>query len=96
MEVSFLFPTIHFSMPEMPPDIPPELKEQAELELKLAKRHQLTSSVLLRRSPLRLATACLPYAQLLASLPETVLRCYADGPQNPASSRSRAVQCLAL
>ncbi len=76
------FPDDPFSMPEMPPDIPPELKEQAELELKLAKRHQLTSSVLLRRSPLRLATACLPYAQLLASLPETVLRCYADGPQN--------------
>ncbi|KAK0229849.1 hypothetical protein EDD85DRAFT_939640 [Armillaria nabsnona] len=71
-----------FSMPQMPPDMPPELKEQAELELRLAKRHQLTSSVLLRRAPLRLATACLPHAQLLASLPETALRCYADGPQN--------------
>ncbi|KAK0460523.1 kinase-like domain-containing protein [Desarmillaria tabescens] len=73
-----------FSMPAMPPDtdISPELQEQANLELRLAKRHQLTSSVLLRRAPLCLATACVPHAQLLASLPETALRCYADGPQN--------------
>ncbi|PBK63876.1 hypothetical protein ARMSODRAFT_893613 [Armillaria solidipes] len=71
-----------FSMPVMPSAMPPELQQQADLELRLAKRHQLTSSVLLRRTPLRLATACVPHAQLLASLPETALRCYADGPQN--------------
>ncbi len=71
-----------FGMPVIPPDMPPALQEQAELELRLAKRHNLTSSVLLRRTPLRLAPACVPHAQLLASLPETAPHCYADGPQN--------------
>ncbi|PBK85287.1 hypothetical protein ARMGADRAFT_1087474 [Armillaria gallica] len=57
-------------MSVMLPAMPPTLQEQADLELRLAKRHQLTLSVLLRRVPLHLATACVPHAQLLASLPK--------------------------
>ncbi|KAG7445369.1 uncharacterized protein BT62DRAFT_1007097 [Guyanagaster necrorhizus] len=62
---------------------PPELREQADLELRLAKWHRLTSSVLLRRIPLPPTTACVLRAQLLTSLPETAaLRCYANGPKD--------------
>ncbi|KAK0447244.1 kinase-like domain-containing protein [Armillaria borealis] len=74
------FPDDPFSPPDMPPDIPPELKEQAELEWRLAKRHRAMASILLRNVPMRFATACVHRLDLLRSLPDTALRCYADGP----------------
>ncbi|PBK63885.1 hypothetical protein ARMSODRAFT_520005 [Armillaria solidipes] len=64
-----------FALPEISLDLPPELKEQADLELRLAKRQRIMSRVLLQKLPLRLQAACLP------SLPDVALRCYADGPQ---------------
>ncbi len=70
-----------FALPEIPPDLPPELKEQADLELRLAKRQRIMSRVLLQKLPLRLQAACLPQGDLLSSLPNVALRCYADGPQ---------------
>ncbi len=41
------FPDDPFSLPEISPDIPPELKEQANLEWRLAKRHRAVASILL-------------------------------------------------
>ncbi len=74
------FPDDPFSPPDMPPDIPPELKEQAELEWRLAKRHRGMASILLRNVPMRFATAYVRRLDLLRTLPETALHCYADGP----------------
>ncbi|PBK86338.1 hypothetical protein ARMGADRAFT_534458 [Armillaria gallica] len=70
-----------FTLPELPPDLPPELKDQADLEWRLAKRQRIMSRVLLEKLPLRLHAACLPQGDLLSSLPDVALRCYADGPQ---------------
>ncbi len=74
------FPDDPFSPPDMPPDIPPELKQQAELEWRLATRHRGMASILLRNVPTWFATACMHRLDLLRSLPDTALRCYADGP----------------
>ncbi len=62
-------------------DVPPELKEQADLEWRLAKRQRIMSRVLLQKIPLRLQAAQLPQGDLISSIPDVALRCYADGPQ---------------
>lgn len=69
------------SLPEIPPDVPSVLKEQANLELRLAKRQRIMWRVLLQKLPLRLQVACLPQGDLLSTLPSVALRCYAPGPQ---------------
>ncbi|KAK0229853.1 hypothetical protein EDD85DRAFT_956965 [Armillaria nabsnona] len=69
-----------FSLPEIAPDIPPELKDQADPEWRLAKRHRAIANILLRNVPMRFATACVHRLDLLRSLPDTASRCYVDGP----------------
>ncbi|SJL17039.1 uncharacterized protein ARMOST_20580 [Armillaria ostoyae] len=70
-----------FASPELPSDVPPEFKEQADLEWRLAKRQRIMSKVLFQKIPLRLQAAQLPQGDLLSSIPDVALRCYADGPQ---------------
>ncbi|KAK0438667.1 kinase-like domain-containing protein [Armillaria borealis] len=70
-----------FASPELPSDVPPELKEQAYLEWRPAKRQRIMSNVLFQKIPLRLQAAQLPQGDLLSSIPDVALRCYADGPQ---------------